>query len=239
MPFQGNHSMVQEFILLGLSQAKEVQIFLFILFFVFYSLILPANILVIVAIQKDPHLNAPMYFFLANLAFLDICYCSVTPPKMLVDFFSTLKTISYEGCMAQIFFLHWLGGSEIILLIAMAIDRYMAICHPLRYSSLITRAVCCLLVLASWFVGFVHSIIQIALLIPLPFCGPNELDSFFCDITQIVKLACTDTYILQYIMFFNSGLSIVICFILLLISYGLLLVKNSHEISDCSGTEER
>nr|XP_003223903.1 PREDICTED: olfactory receptor 4N2 [Anolis carolinensis] len=225
MPFQGNHSMVQEFVLLGLSQVREVQIFLFFLFLLFYSLILPGNILIIVTISNDPHLSAPMYFFLASLAFLDICYCSVTPPKMLSDFFSSHKTISYQGCLAQIFFLHWLGGSEIMLLVAMAIDRYIAICHPLRYSRLITQVACSLLVLASCFLGFVHSIIQIALLMPLPFCGPNELDNFFCDIIQIINLACTDTYTLTYIMFFNSGLSIVMCFILLLISYAILLVK--------------
>ncbi|XP_066486870.1 olfactory receptor 4N2-like [Tiliqua scincoides] len=221
----GNQSIVKEFVLLGLSQARETQLFLFVLYLVFYSLILPGNILIIVTIQSDPRMSSPMYFFLANLAFLDICYCSVTPPKMLADFFSSHKTISYKGCIVQIFFLHLLGGSEVILIIAMAIDRYVAIYHPLRYASLITRAVCWTLVLASWGVGFVHSIIQIIFIVPLPFCGPNELDNFFCDITQIVKLACNDTYALEFFMFFNSGLSNMMCFILLLISYGALLVK--------------
>uniref|UniRef100_A0A8D0BPN8 Olfactory receptor n=1 Tax=Salvator merianae TaxID=96440 RepID=A0A8D0BPN8_SALMN len=222
---QKNHSMVEYFVLLGLSQVREVQLLLFLLFLVFYSLILPGNILIILTIQNEPQLGSPMYFFLANLAFMDICYCFVTPPKMLADFFSSQKTISYKGCMAQIFFLHWLGGSEIFLLIGMAIDRYVAICHPLRYTSLFTRAVCCVLVLLAWCLGFMHSIIQIILIIPLYFCGPNELDNFFCDITQIIKLACTNTYALEFIMFFNSGLATLMCFILLLISYGALLVK--------------
>ncbi|XP_053119267.1 olfactory receptor 4N2-like [Hemicordylus capensis] len=222
---QGNQSMVKEFELLGLSQARGAQLFLFFLFLLFYSLILPGNILIILTIRSDRRLGSPMYFFLANLAFLDICYCSVTPPKMLADFFSSRKTISYKGCMAQIFFLHLLGGSEVFLLIGMAIDRYVAICHPLRYANLITRAVCCALVGLSWCLGFMHSIIQIILIVPLPFCGPNKLDNFFCDITQIVKLACTDTYDLEFIMFFNSGLATLMCFILLLISYGALLVK--------------
>ncbi|XP_061447435.1 olfactory receptor 4N2-like [Rhineura floridana] len=221
----GNHSVVKEFVLMGLSQAREIQLFLFFLFLLFYSLVLPGNILIIMTIRNDPRLGSPMYFFLANLAFLDICYCSVTPPKMMADFFSSRKAISYKACMAQIFFLHWLGGSEVFLLIGMAIDRYVAICHPLRYASLVTRVVCCLLVLASWCLGFTHSIIQIILIAPLPFCGPNKLDNFFCDITQIVKLACTDTYGLEFIMFFNSGLATLMCFILLLISYGALLVK--------------
>ncbi|XP_054850180.1 olfactory receptor 4N2-like [Eublepharis macularius] len=221
----GNQSAVKEFVLLGLSQARGVQLFLFVLFLVFYSLVLPGNILIILTIRSDPRLGSPMYFFLANLAFLDICYCSVTPPKMLADFFSSHKTISYRGCLAQLFFLHLLGGSEVFLLIAMAIDRYVAICHPLHYSRVVSRPVCSAMVVGSWFLGFVHSIIQVILIVPLPFCGPNKLDNFFCDITQMVKLACTDTYVLEFFMFVNSGLSILICFILLLISYGILLVK--------------
>ncbi|XP_063159166.1 olfactory receptor 4N2-like [Candoia aspera] len=223
--FQENQSMVEEFVLLGLAQTREVQLGLFLLFLLFYSLILPTNILIILTIQKEPQLSSPMYFFLANLAFLDLCYCSITSPKMLADFFSSHKTISYKGCIVQIFFLHWLGGSEVFLLLGMAIDRYVAICHPLRYTSLISKLVCYILVLTSWCLGFMHSIIQVILILPLPFCGPNELNNFFCDITQIIKLACTDTYALEYIMFFNSGLATLMCFILLLISYGVLLVK--------------
>uniref|UniRef100_A0A8C7DYV0 G-protein coupled receptors family 1 profile domain-containing protein n=1 Tax=Naja naja TaxID=35670 RepID=A0A8C7DYV0_NAJNA len=222
---QRNQSMVEEFILLGLSQNREIQFALFFLFLLFYSVILPGNLPIILTIQKEPQLNSPMYFFLANLAFLDLCYCSITPPKKLADFFSSHKTISYKGCILQIFFLHLLGGSEIILLIGMAIDCYVAICHPLHYTSLISKAVCYILVLTSWCIGFMHSIIQVTLILPLPFCGPNELNNFFCDVTQIIKLACTDTDTLEYIMFFNSGLASLMCFILLLISYGVLLVK--------------
>ncbi|XP_060110877.1 olfactory receptor 4N2-like [Heteronotia binoei] len=222
---QGNESVVKEFVLLGLSQARGVQLLLFVLFLVFYSLVLPANVLIILTIRRDPRLASPMYFFLANLAFLDICYCSVTPPKMLADFFSRHKTISYKGCMAQLFFLHLLGGSEVFLLIAMAVDRYMAICHPLHYSSVVSRPVCSSMVAGSWFLGFVHSIVQVILIVPIPFCGPNKLDNFFCDITQLVKLACTDTYALELFMFVNSGISTLIGFILLIISYGILLVK--------------
>ncbi|XP_050773907.1 olfactory receptor 734-like [Gopherus flavomarginatus] len=220
-----NGTGVTEFVLLGLSQTREIQLFLFILFLVFYSIILPANILIILTIQSDPHLGFPMYFFLANLAFLDICYCSVTPPKMLADFFSHHKTISYGGCMAQLFFIHFLGGAEIFLLMGMAFDRYVAICHPLRYASIMSREICCALVGAAWAGGFTHSILQVVLIIRLPFCGPNELDNFFCDITQVIKLACTDIYVLEFFMFFNSGLVTLMCFLLLLISYGALLVR--------------
>uniref|UniRef100_A0ABM5GQ69 Olfactory receptor n=1 Tax=Pogona vitticeps TaxID=103695 RepID=A0ABM5GQ69_9SAUR len=222
---QGNDSMVKEFVLLGLSQTQETQHFLFFVFLLVYSLILPANILIIVTIRNDPRLGSPMYFFLANLAFLDICYCSVTPPKMLANIFSSHNTISYKGCMSQIFFLHFLGGSEVFLLINMAIDRYVAICHPLRYASVVSRPVCGAMVVGSWCTGFVHSIIQVALIVPLPFCGPNKLDNFFCDITQIIKLACINTHALELFMFVNSGISTIIIFLLLLISYMILLAK--------------
>uniref|UniRef100_A0A8C5SDD1 Olfactory receptor n=1 Tax=Laticauda laticaudata TaxID=8630 RepID=A0A8C5SDD1_LATLA len=205
---QRNQSMVEEFILLGLSQTREIQ---FALFLLFYCVILPGNFLINLSIQEEPQLNSPMYFFLANL--------------MLADFFSSHKTISYKGCILQIFFLHLLGGSEVILLVGMATDRYVAICHPLRYTGLISKAVCYILVLTSWCVGFMHSIIQVILILPLPFCGPNELNNFFCDVTQIIKLACAGTDALEYIMFFNSGLATLMCFILLLISYGVLLIK--------------
>ncbi|XP_066486811.1 olfactory receptor 4N5-like [Tiliqua scincoides] len=221
----GNHTVVTEFILQGLSQRWELQVFFAVLLLLFYIIILPGNILIIVTIWNDPRLGSPMFFFLASLALLDICYSCVTPPKMMTNLFSGLKTISYQACIAQIFFIHFLGGAEICLLIAMAVDRYVAICHPLRYATFVTRLVCRSLVLGSWAGGFVHSMIQIILIIPLPFCGPNELDNFFCDVTQLIKLACTNTYALEFAMFVNSGLVTTTCFILLLISYGVLLVK--------------
>ncbi|XP_006028262.1 olfactory receptor 4N2-like [Alligator sinensis] len=220
-----NSTKVTEFVLLGLSQTQGVQLFLLGLFLLFYSLILPANVLIILTINGDPHLGSPMYFFLASLAFLDICYCSVTPPRMLADFFSCRKAISYGACMAQLFFLHFLGAAEMFLLIAMAFDRYMAICKPLHYATVVNRGVCWALVVASWIGGLIHSIIQFVFIAPLPFCGPNKLDNFFCDIPQVIKLACTDTYILEFIIFCTSGLATCICFLLLLISYGVLLVR--------------
>ncbi|XP_019368666.1 PREDICTED: olfactory receptor 4N2-like [Gavialis gangeticus] len=236
----GNGTEVTEFVLLGLAQTREVQLFLLILFLIFYSFILPANILIILTIWVDPHLDSPMYFFLANLAFLDICYCSITPPRMLVDFFAQHKAISYGACITQLFFLHFLGGAEIFLLISMAFDRYVAICKPLHYTTVVNRGVCWALVVAAWIGGLIHSTIQVALIVPLPFCGPNELDNFFCDVTQVIKLACTDTYQLEFFMFINSGLVIFACFFLLLISYGALLVRlrasSSHGKSKAAST---
>ncbi|XP_068023635.1 olfactory receptor 4N5-like [Melanerpes formicivorus] len=216
---------VTEFVLLGLSPDHEVQMILFFFFLIFYMAVLPGNVLIILTIWRDSHLGSPMYFFLANLAFLDICYCSVTPPKMLADFFSHRKTISYNACMAQVFFLHFLGAAEAFLLMAMAYDRYVAICKPLHYTRLVNRGVCCVLVGAAWGGGFVHGIILFAFSIHLPLCGPNILDNFFCDVHQLVKLACANTYTVELLMFLNNGAVIIVCFVLLLISYTALLLK--------------
>ncbi|KFV17055.1 Olfactory receptor 4M1, partial [Pterocles gutturalis] len=214
-----------EFVLLGLSQNHEVQRILFFVILLFYMIILPSNIFLILTIWRHSQLGSPMYFFLANLSFLDICYCSVTPPKMLADFFSHRKTISYSSCMAQLFFLHFLGAAEAFLLMVMAYDRYVAICKPLCYTRLVNRRVCCVLVGATWGGGFIHGIIQFALSIHLPFCGPNILDNFFCDVHQLVKLACANTYIVELLIFLNNGVVIIMCFTLLLISYTVLLLK--------------
>ncbi|KAB1276997.1 Olfactory receptor 4M1 [Camelus dromedarius] len=164
-----------------------------------------------------------MYFLLANLAFLDIWYSSITAPKMLVDFFVERKIISFGGCIAQLFFLHFVGASEMFLLTVMAFDRYAAICRPLHYATIMNRRLCCILVALSWIGGFIHSVIQVALIVRLPFCGPNELDSYFCDITQVVRIACANTFPEELVMIFSSGLISVVCFIALLMSYAFLL----------------
>ncbi|KAM9267497.1 LOW QUALITY PROTEIN: olfactory receptor 4M1-like [Morus bassanus] len=223
------HTEVTEFVLLGLSQMCEVQLFLVFLFLLFYVVVLPVNILIILTV-RGIQLDSPMYFFLANLAFLDIYYCSITPPKMLADFFLQ-QTISSRSCIAQLFFLHLLGGAEIFLHIAMAFDSdYVTVCKPL-HATLMRKMLCWVLVGTVWAEGFTHSIIQIAFVVHLPFCGPSELDNFVCDVIQVIKLTCASTYILEFIMFVNSGLDIFICFILLLISYGVLLIHLKTAVS--------
>ncbi|GAB0199203.1 olfactory receptor 4M1-like [Grus japonensis] len=198
---------------------------LFFFFLLFYMIILPGNVLIILTIRGDSQLGSPMYFFLANLAFLDICYCSVTPPKMLADFFSHPKTISYSACMAQLFFLHFLGAAEAFLLMVMAYDRYVAICKPLHYTRLVNRGICCVLVGATWGGGFIHGFILFAFSIHLPLCGPNILDNFFCDVHQLVMLAWDNTCIVELLIFLNNGVVIIMVFTLLLISYTVLLLK--------------
>lgn len=227
-----NSTEVSEFILMGLSHRRGVQLFLFALFLTFYLIVLPSNVLIIFTIRSDPHLNSPMYFLLANLAFLDIWYSSITAPKMLIDFFAERKIISFWGCIAQLFFLHFVGAAEMFLLTVMAYDRYAAICRPLHYSTMMSRRLCIVLVLVSWAGGFVHSIIQVVLIIRLPFCGPNELDNYFCDITQVLRITCTNTFAEEMVMIFSSGLISVVCFIALLVSYAFLLTvlkKNAGE----------
>ncbi|NP_001378526.1 olfactory receptor family 4 subfamily N member 2E [Equus caballus] len=218
-----NSTVVAEFILLGLTQSRDMQLLVFVLVLIFYLIILPGNFLIILTIRLDPGLTAPLYFFLGNLAFLDASYSFIVAPRMLVDFLSEKKVISYRGCITQLFFLHFLGGGEELLLVVMAFDRYMAICRPLRYSTVMNPRACYVLILAQWLGGFVHSIIQVALILHLPFCGPNQLDNFFCDVPQVIKLACTDTFVVELLMVFNSGLLTLLCFLGLLASYAVIL----------------
>ncbi|XP_036611493.1 olfactory receptor 4D1-like [Trichosurus vulpecula] len=220
----GNLTSVTEFVLLGLSQAQELQGFLFLVFLIVYITTVMGNLIIITVVTSDIRLHTPMYFLLRNLAVIDLCYSSVTAPKMLVDFLSEAKTISYQGCMTQIFFFHLLGGGTVFFLSVMAFDRYIAISQPLHYVTIMNPQMCFGLVVAAWVGGFVHSIVQLVLLLPLPFCGPNILDNFYCDVPQVLRLACTDTSLLELLMITNSGMLVLIWFLILLASYTVILV---------------
>ncbi|KFZ49587.1 Olfactory receptor 4Q2, partial [Antrostomus carolinensis] len=213
-----------EFILLGLSNTRELQVLFFTIFFLAYAMVLLGNLLIIVTVRTDPKLSSPMYFLLCNLSFLDICCTSVTVPRMLVDLLSQRKAIAFENCIAQLFFLHFSGASEMFLLTVMAYDRYAAICKPLHYTAIMNRRVCWVLVRACWAGGFLHSIVQTLLTIQLPFCGPNTINNYFCDVPPVIRLACTDIYVTEWLMVSNSGLISLFCFLLLVTSYMFILV---------------
>ncbi|XP_031217451.1 olfactory receptor 4K1 [Mastomys coucha] len=219
-----NESTVSEFVLLGLSNSWGLQLVLFTIFSVIYVTSVLGNIMIIVIIFSDSHLNSPMYFLLSNLSFIDICQSNFATPKMLVDFFVEHKTISFEGCMAQIFLLHSFVGSEMMLLVAMGYDRFVAICKPLHYNLIMNRRVCIIFVSISWAVGILHSVSHLAFTVNLPFCGPNEVDSFFCDLPLVIKLACMDTYRMEILTLANSGMISLSCFLALIISYTVILI---------------
>ncbi|MBZ3877407.1 Olfactory receptor 4C15 [Sciurus carolinensis] len=192
-----NQNFITEFVFMGLSQNPTMQKIVFIVFLMVYIATVVGNMLIVVTILCSPALlGSPMYFFLAVLSFVDVCYSSAITPKMVVDSIHERKTIKFEGCMIQLFAEHFFGGAEMIILTAMAFDNYVAICKPLHYSSIMTWRLCGILVRVAWTGGFLHSIIQILFTFHLPFCGPNVVDHFMCNLYPLLKLACTDTHIL-------------------------------------------
>ncbi|KAM5175950.1 olfactory receptor 4K13-like [Callospermophilus lateralis] len=224
MDILSKNTSISEFILLGLSHSQEIQIFFFVIFFLVYVAIVVGNLLIVISVIFDNHLHSPMYFLLANLSFFDLCLSSVATPKVIADFLRKRKTISLWGCMVQMFFMRFFGGGEMSLLIAMAIDRYVAICKPLHYQIIMNRRMLIGFLVLSWAVGFIHTTSQMVFLVGLPFCGPNVVDSIFCDLSLVIELACTDTYVLELLVIVDSGLLSLVCFILLVISYIIMFV---------------
>ncbi|XP_047397317.1 olfactory receptor 4K17 [Sciurus carolinensis] len=218
-----NQSQVSEFILVGLTSFKDIDFLLFALFSIIYLVTVLGNLLIIFTVFLTPNLNTPMYFLLGNLSFVDMSLASFATPKMIVNLIKHKKTISFVGCFTQIFLLHLLGATETVLLVSMAFDRYVAICKPLHYMTIMNKKLCILLVVMSWCSGLLHVGLQLPFAVNLPFCGPNVVDSIFCDLPLVSKLACTDTYFVQVVIVANSGMISMSCFLILLISYSLIL----------------
>ncbi|XP_002708948.2 olfactory receptor 4P4-like [Oryctolagus cuniculus] len=218
-----NRNNVTMFILLGLSQNKKIEVLCFIFVLFCYLSIWMGNVLIMISITCTQLISQPMYFFLYYLSLSDLCYTSTVTPKLMTDLLKEKKTISYNNCMAQLFIMHFLGGIEIFILTGMAYDRYVAICKPLHYTVIMSRQRCNTIIIACCTGGFVHSASQFLLTIFLPFCGPNEIDHYFCDVYPLLKLACTDTYRIGLLVIVNSGLIALVCFVILMMSYLLIL----------------
>lgn len=219
-----NSSSMKEFILLSLSENQGVQKIYFVVFLLFYMLTVAGNLLVL-TVTSSRHLNSPMYFFLCHLSFVDICYSSVTAPQMISGFLVENNTISFAGCIGQLFGVHFFGCTEIFLLTAMAYDRYVAICRPLRYPALMSRRLCGRMVGVSWAGGFLHSTLQTLPIALLPFCGPNKVAHYFCDVHPLLHLACADTRAEGLAAVANSGVISLSCFLILVTSYVVILAS--------------
>ncbi|CAK7308493.1 Olfactory receptor 4X2 [Vulpes lagopus] len=220
----GNTHNVTEFVFLGLSSNQDVQKVFFVLFLLLYIAVVLGNLLIVLIVMTSRRLGSPMYFFLSYLSFVEICYSSTTAPKLISDLLAERKAISLWGCMTQLFFMHFFGGTEILLLTVMAYDRYVAICRPLNYTVMMNWQVCAVLVGMAWVGGFVHSFAQILLIFRLPFCGPNVIDHYFCDLLPVLKLACSDTFLIGVLIVANGGTLSVISFGIILASYVVILL---------------
>ncbi|XP_074084089.1 olfactory receptor 4C12-like [Macrotis lagotis] len=214
---------VTEFVLLGLIRNPEMQKVIFAIFLIIYLITVMSNMLIVITVVFSQSLVSPMYFFLASLSLIDVFYPSSMVPKMLVDLLCEKKTISFNACMTQLFLEHFFGTSEIALLIVMAFDRCVAICRPLHYMTIMNHRLCCCLVALSWTVGFLHSLGQIFTIVWLPFCGPNVINHFACDIIPLIQLACTDTFRVGLLVVANAGLISMISFVVLMFSYVVIL----------------
>ncbi|XP_003423630.2 olfactory receptor 4A47-like [Loxodonta africana] len=214
---------VTEFVLLGLTQSLQGQKILFVAFLLIYIVTIVDNLLIVLTMVISPTLDAPMYFFLGYLSFTYAVYSTTVTPNMITNLLYEKKIISFQACMTQLFIGHLFGGAEILLLVVMAYDRYVAICKPLHYMTITNQRVCVLLLLVAYFGGFVHAVAHLLFVYNLPFCGPNVIDHIFCDMYPLLKLACTDTYVIGFTVIANDGTISVVIFMLLLFSYGVIL----------------
>ncbi|KAM9593349.1 olfactory receptor 10AG1-like [Morphnus guianensis] len=214
-----NHTVGSGFILLGFSDHSSLQGLCFAVFLVIYLVVLTGNSLIALITVVDSSLHSPMYFFLRNLSFLEVCYTSVTLPKMLVGFLLEDGQISFLGCAAQLYFLVLLGSIECLLLAAMAYDLYTAICDPLHYSLIMSRGLCIRLVVGSWIAVVPVQVAQTYQVVTLPFCASHDLHHFFCDVPPLLELACADTFWHQVMLYAIILVFVILPFSLIVISY--------------------
>ncbi|XP_063158326.1 olfactory receptor 5A1-like [Candoia aspera] len=232
-----NQTVITEFILLGFSNDPHIEDFLLFLFMIIFLVTILGNVIVILVIKSEFHLQTPMFFFLSHLAFVDICYSSVTVPKMLANFVTKHKTISREGCIAQIFFILQTGCTEVFILSAMGYDRYVAICAPLHYSRHLTKEICNKMVSGAWLLGFFHGMVNVLPLVNLHFCNDNVIRHYACKLPSLLALSCTETltnYLVLLISFLILGLS---SFLITLVSY-IYIISAILKIHSAEGRQK-
>ncbi|XP_018420035.1 PREDICTED: olfactory receptor 1019-like [Nanorana parkeri] len=218
-----NNTHFKEFILLGLTDDPKLEIILFVLFLIFYIVTLFGNIGIIIAIWVDSRLHTPMYFFLNNLSFLDLCYATIITPKTLVNFLSKSKAIGYNECAVQMFFFAASVSTECLLLGVMAYDRYVAICNPLLYSSVMAKRICMQLVAGAYTLGYLNSTLHTICTFQLPFCKTNKINHFFCDVPPLLKLSCTKTTMNEALMFIFGGFIESSSLSIIIVSYSYII----------------
>nr|XP_060639098.1 olfactory receptor 6B1-like isoform X1 [Anolis sagrei ordinatus] len=232
-----NKSTSKVFVLLGFPTSMELQVVLFVIFLVAYILTLLENVIIIAVIKTNPYLNKPMYFFLSNLSFLESWYICVIVPKLLVNFLVKENTISFEGCMTQLYFFSSLICTECVLLAVMAYDRYVAICNPLRYSTIMTQHFCMQLAVGSWLTGFVASMLKVVFISRLPFCGPHIINHFYCDISPLLHMACEDMTVAEIVDFVLALIILLIPLSITIISY-ICIIRTILGIRSAQGQKK-
>ncbi|XP_027716656.1 olfactory receptor 4P4-like [Vombatus ursinus] len=224
---------VTEFVLLGLLMNKEMKIMSCMLFMLCYFAIFLGNFIIFITITCSHLIHQPMYYFLCHLSLMDLAYTSTIIPRLVRDLAAKRKNISFNSCMTQLFTGHFLAGVEMLILVNMAFDRYVAICKPLHYMVIVTRQKCNMLILLAWGMAFWHSVAQVLMVIKLPFCGPNQIDHYICDVKPLLKLVCADTHVSSILVIANSGMVALVTFLVLLASYIVILYnlrKRSSEV---------
>nr|XP_005554274.1 PREDICTED: olfactory receptor 2H2-like [Macaca fascicularis] len=211
-----------DFILLGFSNKPHLEKILFWVIFIFYFLTLAGNMVIVLVSLKDPKLHIPMYFFLSNLSLLDLCFTSSCVPQMLINFWGPEKTISYIGCAIQLYVFLWLGATECVLLVVMAVDRYVAVCHPLQYTTIMHPKLCLQLAILAWGTGLAQSLIQSPATLLLPFCSHRMVDDVVCEVPALIQLSSTDTTYNEIQMSTASVILLVVPLIIILSSYGAI-----------------
>ena len=229
-----NQTSITEFLLLGMTDIQELQSFLFVIILIIYFVSVTGNGAILIVVISDPRLHSPMYFFLGNLSCLDICYSTVTLPKMLENFLSTHKAISFLGCISQLHFFHFLGSTEVMLLAVMAFDRFVAICKPLRYTVIMNHQVCSQMAVTVWIIGFFHALLHSVMTSRLNFCGSNHIHHFFCDVKPLLELACGNTDLNEWLLHTVTETIAMGSFFLTLLSYFYIIVYLFFKTHSCS-----